>query len=164
MSNFEQRYMEWLDGRPGEKPAGASREPGEDPAAVEAAEWDRLRGLLRGAMQPAAMPHGEFLNHQVLAAIAREQPAAGAGRGAWRPLRRLVFAGAMLIFAAAVLGVFTLAEERAHAGGERFISQVIEARSADPKLGAYAFTAPGGKGTVLWIQDAGYIPANEKIK
>lgn len=159
MSNFEQRYMDWLDRRPAADIPTAPET--DDPAAVEAEEWRRMRDRVREVWQPAPMPHGDFMNSQVLAAISRETaPRETRPRARWR----LIFAGATLVCTAGVIGLLALSAERASSPGDRFISQVIDARSADPKLGAYAFAAPGGRGAVLWIQDAGYIPANEKIK
>ncbi len=169
MNNFEEQYTAWLDGTLD----GEAREkfeaalPDSAAARLEASRWGKLRGLMRETLQPAPMPHADFLNSQVLEAIRREAPAVAlrpvAERG-WFPVGRLAWTGVFLTALAAVLSWFWVPRGGGMPNEKQFISQVVEARSADPKLGAYAFAAPGGKGAVLWVNDAGYIPANERLK
>lgn len=167
MSNFEERHTAWLDGTLSEAERRAFEAELRDPAAArrEAAGWSALRADLRETLTPAAMPHGDFLNAQVLAAIGRETPAAVAPRRrVWFPIGRLALAGATLLAVAAILAAVVLPRDGGAPDDARFISQVIDARSSDPRLGATAFAAPGGRAAVLWISDAGFIPANEKIR
>lgn len=164
MSNFEERYTAWLDGTLNDAERREFEATLGEADRRAAAEWTRLRPALREHLEPAPMPHGDFLNSQVLAAITPEQPAGPAVRRAWFPLGRLAFAGAALLVVAAVLSAVWLPGNGGMPSQEQFISQVIDARASDPKLGATAFAAPGGRGAVLWISDAGYIPGNEKIK
>lgn len=170
MNNFEERYTAWLDGAldAAEREKFEAGLPDHAAARVEATEWAKLRGLLRETIVPAPMPHADFLNSQVLAAIHSETPkaesAGASGARNWFSAGRLAWAGAFLLAVAAGLS-FVLVPRNGGAPTEsQFISQVVDARSSDPKLGAYAFAAPGGKGAVLWVTDAGFIPANERIK
>ena len=166
MKNFEERYTAWLDGALDERERAEFEAalPDRDEALGDAADWKTLRGLMREALVPAAMPHADFVNSQVLAEIGREAPLSRPVVKSWFPIGRLVWSGAFLLALAAVLSAVILPGITRKPGGDQFNSQVIASRSADPKLGAYAFSAPGGKGAVLWVQDAGDIPANERIR
>lgn len=166
MSNFEERYTAWLDGAMDERESVEFEAslPDRDEALRDRADWMKLRGLMRESLEPAAMPHADFLNSQVLAAIGREAPAPSAPARGWFPAGRLAWSGAFLLAVAAVLSAVILPHISRAPGEDQYVSQVIAAHAADPKLGAYAFAAPGGKGAVLWIQDAGYIPADERIR
>lgn len=169
MKNFEERYTAWLDGAldEAERESFEATLPDGEAARAEAANWNLLRGLLRESVVPSAMPHADFLNSQVLAAIDREKPPVAAGRATergWFSAGRLAWAGAFLLAVAAGLSFVVVPRNGGAPTESQFISQVVDARSSDPKLGAYAFAAPGGKGAVLWVTDAGYIPANERIK
>lgn len=169
MKNFEERYTAWLDGAldETERESFEAALPDGEAARAEAANWKALRGLLRETIVPSPMPHADFLNSQVLAGIEREQPPAVFGRATergWLSAGRLAWAGAFLLAVAAGLSFVLVPREGGAPTESQFISQVVDARASDPKLGAYAFAAPGGKGAVLWVTDAGYIPANERIK
>jgi anti-sigma factor RsiW len=168
MKNFEERYTAWLDGQldEGERREFEAGLPDREAAMKDAGEWRKLRGDLREVVSPATVPHADFLNSQILEAIRRQEPAApppSPAAGGWFPVRRLAWTGAFLAVVAAVLSWWWAPRNGGMPSEGQFISQVVEARSSDPKLGAYAFAAPGGKAAVLWI-DAGYIPANEQLK
>jgi anti-sigma factor RsiW len=166
MKNFEERYTAWLDGTLDERERAEFEAtlPDREEALRDGADWQKLRGLMRETLVPAAMPHADFVNSQVLAAIHRETPAPRPPVKSWFPVGRLAWSGAFLLALAAVLSAVILPHISRAPGEDQYISQVIAARASDPKLGAYAFAAPGGKGAVLWIQDAGYIPADERIR
>lgn len=167
MNNFEERYTAWLDGAldEAERERFEAELPDREGARREAAEWKRLRGDLRAWMEATPLPHADFVNSQVRAAIRPAVPAEKPrGAAGWFPVGRLAWAGSFLLGAAAVLSAVLLPRNGGMPTNEQFIAQVVEARAADPKLGAYAFAAPGGKGAVLWVNDAGFIPADEKIR
>ncbi len=166
MKNFEERYTAWLDGALDERERAEFEAELPDLAGAlrERADWKNLRDLMRETFVPAAMPHADFMNSQVLAAIGREKPAAPPAATPWFPAGRLAWSGAFLLALAGLLSAVIVPKISHTPGEDQFVSQVIAARAADPKLGAYAFAAPGGKGAVLWVQDAGYIPANERIR
>mgnify|MGYP001210676412 FL=1 len=165
MKNFEERYTAWLDGElNGEERVAFERElPDRDAAEKDRAEWAKLRGMMRESLAPARMPHADFVNSQVLAEIERESRAAEARQPARRgflPIGRLAFLGAFLIVLATGLSV--LVKPWAGASGP-LVSEIVETHVANPTLHTYAFQAPGGRGAVLWIEEPGYIPANEKL-
>lgn len=164
MKNFEERYTAWLDGVLDEAMQEEFEAKLDAEAHREAAGWRKLRGLMRESLVPAAAPHADFINSQVLAEIRREmpQPARQAPRRSFGI--RLAWAGASLLTLAIVLSAIILPQVTKPPTADQYISQVIEARSSDPTHSAVAFEAPGGKGAVLWVENAGYIPANEKIK
>jgi anti-sigma factor RsiW len=167
MKNFEERYTAWLDGTLNERERQEfeAELPDREAASKDAADWKKLRGLLRENLAAAPMPHADFLNSQVLAAIQRESPAPKVPARGWFPVGRLVWSGAFLLAIAVTLSVFILPSIRSNAPTDaQFVSQVVAAHVGDQKHGAYAFAAPGGRGAVLWVEDAGYIPANERIK
>lgn len=161
MKNFEERYTAWLDGEMDDREREEFEVALDADSHQEAAEWRRLRGLLRDVVQPAPMPHADFVNSQVLASIRRELPARPAApmRG-WLLARWLAAAGVFLLVLAAGLSFLVLPQREIGAPGGR--DAIVLATNS--KFGAVAFAAPGGKGTVLWVNDAGYIPANEGLK
>jgi len=163
MKNFEERYTAWLDGAMDarEREEFEAALPDREAALRDAAGWNSLRGLMRESLRPAEMPHGDFLNSQVLAEIIRETPVP---RRRHFPVMRLAWAGAFLLTVAALLSVLIVPNIHRGPTNEQFISQVVRVRAGNQNLGASAFAAPGGKGAVLWVEDAGYIPADEKIK
>jgi anti-sigma factor RsiW len=166
MNNFEERYTAWLDGTmdASEREEFEATLPDRDEALRDAAGWQAIRGMMRESLVPSAMPHADFVNSQVLAAIQRETPSeARPVRGAF-PILRLAWAGAFLLTLAAVLSALVVPHVRRGPTDEQFISQVVRTRAGNPDLDAYTFAAPNGKGAVLWVEDAGYIPADEKIK
>ncbi|MDD5200759.1 MAG: hypothetical protein PHC88_13260 [Terrimicrobiaceae bacterium] len=168
MKNFEEQYTAWLDGvlDGAERTDFEAALPNREAALRDAAEWKTMRGLLRETLVPTAMPHPDFVNNQVLEAIRRDAPSRRepAKIRGWQPVGFLAWTGAALLVLAGALSFLSLSPNEGAPDPDRFISQVIAAHATDPKLGAYAFAAPGGRGAVLWVNDAGYIPANEKIK
>lgn len=168
MKNFEERYTAWLDGTMDdrERERFEAELPDREAAFGEAAGWKKLSGLWRESMVPSAMPHGDFLNSQVMTVISRETPMERpAPAKGWFPVGRLAWSGAFLLAIAALMSVLILPSINKRTTNEQFISQVVKARAGGQKSPeAYTFAAPGGKGAVLWIDDAGDIPANERLK
>lgn len=164
MQDFEERYSAWLDGTLSEKERAEFEAslPDREAALRDAAEWNSLRGFLREMAEPAPMPHGDFVNSQILAAIERETPKPVAKpERKFFPIGRLVWAGAFLLAVASAMTVWKVKDTPDR---DRYVSSILAAHASDSKFGATSFAAPGGRGTVLWVQDAGYIPANERIK
>jgi len=166
MTNFEERYTAWLDGAMDERERERfeAELPDREAALGDAAGWKKLSGFLRESMASKPMPHGDFLNSQVLASIRHETPAPPRPGKSRFPAGRLAWAGAFLLAAAALLSIFVLPSATRKTSNEQFISQVVKARADRQSPEAYTFAAPGGKGAVLWVGDAGYIPADERIK
>lgn len=165
MKSFEERYTAWLDGAmdEAERKTFEAELPNRAAALDEAVAWKKLRGLMRGSLAAQPMPHADFLNAQVLAGVRSEQPRGAKSRG-WLSAGRLAWTGAFLLALAGVLTFFMLSSLPSRPTNEQFISQVVKARAAAQSPNAYSFAAPGGKGAVLWVDDAGYIPAEERIK
>jgi anti-sigma factor RsiW len=165
MKNFEERYTAWLDGTLDQRQRIAfEREIDDLEAARRDREgWRKLGALLRESLGAEAAPHAEFVNARVLEAIGRDAPAP-ARRPALFPVRWLAYAGAVLVVIAAGLTALLLPGNIGAPPGAESVSQVISTRAADPRFAAYAFQAPGGKGAVLWIEHAGYIPGDQSLK
>ncbi len=165
MNNFEEQYTAWLDGTMNEAEQREFEAGLPDLAAARADRdgWRNLGALMRESLAPEPMPHAEFLNAQVLAGIRRDEPPRTRA-GGWISIGRLAWSGAFLLAVAGVLSFFTLSSLERRPTNEQFISQVVKARAAAQSPNAYSFAAPGGKGAVLWVDDAGYIPAEERIK
>lgn len=175
--SFEERYTAWLDDALDERERDAFERALPDRAAAERERdgWRKLRGEMREAIGPAILPNADFLNSQVLAEIERTTtPESGRTKGdlgalqailsGWfAPARRLVLAGSFLAILAGVLGVWAIGRSGTSVNEEAYISRVLAARSNDPKVYAYAFGAPG-RGTVLWLENPGFIPATERLK
>lgn len=161
MKNFEERYTAWLDDALDEDDLAAfEREiPDAATAAREREEWFRLRGLMRQALEPARMPHADFVNSQVREAIDREVAKTARSAPRFFPLPRLAFAGCSLLLLACVLSVVFLSGTSAEAPT---VSEIVAAQARDERNRAYAFEAPG-RAAVLWIDNAGFIPANERL-
>jgi anti-sigma factor RsiW len=166
MKNFEERYTAWLDGVMDgpEREAFEAEMPERGAAMDDAAQWKKLRGLLREVVVPEPMPHGDFANNQILTAIRSEMPAPELPSRRWFPVGRLVWSGGFLLVAAAIVAMVALPSFQQKPTKEQFLSDVVKSRASDHTPGAYTFAAPGGKGSVLWVEDAGYIPADERIK
>ncbi len=165
MKNFEERHTAWIDGTLDEKERIDFERGIDDLEALrrDREGWRKLGALMRESLSAEAMPHADFVNARVLDAIGRDAPAP-ARRPSLFPVRWLAYAGAVLVVSAAVLTGLLLPGNSGAPAGAGYVSQVISARAADPRLSAYAFKAPGGRGTVLWIEHAGFIPGDKSLK
>jgi Predicted transmembrane transcriptional regulator (anti-sigma factor) len=161
MKNFEERYTAWMDDALDRDERAAFERALPDPAAAarEREEWLRLRGLMRQALEPARMPHADFVNSRIREAIAREARPAARSAPRLFPLPRLAFAGGFLVVLACVLSAIILSGPAPEAPT---VSEIVAAQVRDERNRAYAFEAPG-RAAVLWIDDAGFIPANERL-
>lgn len=123
-------------------------------------EWDKTRDLLRQHLQAPPLEHPDFVNSRVMEAIERmEKPKPASGL-----LRRLIWAGAGALGAAALLSVALLPREMGPRGAKEFMSQVVEARVATPQLSVSSFQAPDDRTAVLWIDGADYIPETQVVR
>jgi hypothetical protein len=165
--SFEERHTAWVDGAMDEAERAAfERElPDVGEATRERDGWSTLRERMREAVPSANLAHGDFVNSQVLAEIERDRPGVRreAERGGLFPVTRLLWAGSFLAVVAAVLtGLWMTGDAGARAEAQ-FVTRVIEAESRDPAAEAYVFLAPGGRGSVLWVEGAGYIAPTERL-
>jgi len=156
MKNFESQYNRWLDGHL----RGAGREAFEaslDDETRRAADgWHEVRAALKESAAAIPVPHPDFLNAQVLRAIETPAPARRQGL----PLGRLVWAGALCL---ATAGLLTLSFLPRETRGDT-ATTVVSAWTPAPDVSAGAFPVPGGRGTVIWLEGAGYIPGEEKVR
>lgn len=156
MKNFESQYNRWLDGHL----QGAEREAFEaaldDQTRCAAHGWPEVRAALKESAAAIPVPHPDFLNAQVLRSIGTPAPA----RRQRIPLGRLVWAGALCLATAGLLALSFLPRETR---GDTSTT-VVSAWTAAPDVSAGAFPVPGGRGTVIWLEGAGYIPGEEKVR
>ncbi len=165
--NFEERHTAWVDGTldEAERVAFERDLPDVGEATLERDGWVALREQMREAVPPARLLHGDFVNSQVLAAIERERTETErtpAQRGLF-PIARLIWAGSFLLVVAGVLTGAWMTGESATRAEAQFVTRVIEAQAQDPAAEAYVFQVPGGRGSVLWVEGAGYIPPTERL-
>jgi hypothetical protein len=125
------------------------------------AEWARTRSLLREHLTGPRLQHPDFINHQVLAEIERlgKHPRSG-----MFPLRWLASLGAAAILCAGLLTMVFLPREGDRRSDSEFISQVVSARAEMPQLSVSEFRVPDGRGVVIWIEGADYIPAENSVR
>ncbi len=165
--SFEERHTAWVDGAMDESGCAAFERELPDLAGAnrERNGWLALRERVRAEVPTAALAHGDFLNSQVLAEIERDRKVdrRAPDRGGLFPIARLWWAGSSLAALAVVLTTVWMVSDHSGAGDVQFATRVIEAQMQDPMAEAYVFQAPGGRGSVLWLEGAGYIPPTERL-
>ncbi|HEY5704510.1 MAG TPA: hypothetical protein VIS96_02935 [Terrimicrobiaceae bacterium] len=124
-------------------------------------EWARTKSLLREHLTAPPLAHPDFVNHRVLEEIERSRKKP---RPAIFPLRWLVWSGAAAIACAALLTMTFLPREGGRRSHSEFISQVVSARAEMPQLSVSEFRVPDGRGVVIWIEGADYIPAENSVR
>jgi len=159
MKNFESQYNRWLDGslQGPEREAFEAMLDAEERSAAK--EWPAVQSALKEATDEIRVPHPDFLNSQVLESIARAGRADLATR---QPIRLgwLVWAGAVCLALAAALTAAFLPRDL----GGNYSTTVVSAWTPGPGISAEAFSVPGDRSAVIWIDGAGYIPAKEKVQ
>jgi hypothetical protein len=140
--------------------------PGNARIASGAESAGTLRAFLREHSQPPPLRNEAFFNRSILDRIAAGSPAA-------RPVRteavrrerpifaRIVWVGAGLAAAVAVLAGIRLADPTIAADDARHLSRVISAEPGDGEITAVAFESKDQRIAVLWLEGLGYIPAPE---
>ncbi len=170
--SFEERHTAWVDGAltDAEREAFERELPDRAEAELGRDQWRTLSARLREAVPAAELRHPDFVNSQVLEAIRREEIAedrkiesSPATVGGFFSVARLAWAGSFLVAVAAVLSAFFIVGQGEPAMSEQLVSRVIQTDARAPGAEAYVFQAPSGRGTVLWIEGAGYIPPTEKL-
>ncbi len=166
--SFEERHTAWVDGTMDDaERLEFERELTDlDTATRERNGWAVIRERVRREVPGAKLAHGDFLNSQVLQAIERERTATARPErksGGLFPISRLAWAGSLLLIAAAALTGLWLTGQTGGSASSEFVTRVIDAQSQDPAANAYVFAAPGGRGSVLWVEGAGYIAPTERL-
>lgn len=156
MKNFESQYNRWLDG----SLQGPEREAFEATLDAEtraaASSWPAVRSALKAAAGDIRVPHPDFLTHRVLEEIERQRATPRRAAGLWR----LAWAGALCLVLAGVLTAVFLPRD----SGGNFSTTVVTAWTPEPGISAEAFAVPGGRGAVIWIDGAEFIPARESVR
>jgi hypothetical protein len=165
MKNFEEHYTAWIDGTMSapEQIDFERQLEDRDAANQDRSDARRLGQLLRSALEPGSLRHGDFLNARVIESISREERAPVREGAVLFPIRRLVFGGVFCLLAAVALSFVLLPRDGGRMDEAALISQVLSAHSSDPQLYAYSFNVPSAKASVLWISGAEFIPANEPL-
>jgi len=126
-------------------------------------QWEKTRSLLREHLTVPPLEHPDFINSRVMEAIEREEQPARPRPPAFS-LWRLVWTGAALLAAAAVLSVVLLPREFGFGDESAFISHVVNARAEMPQLSVTTFQVPDRRGVVLWIEGSEFIPADQTVR
>ena len=160
MDKSEREYNEWLDGAMDEKTRTEYEAELSASERAEADKWAMIRGALREETVPA-LKHPDFLNSRVLEEIRREIKPERRPLPSLRPLFGWGLAAAV---AAVVLGTVFLRQEMGISSEDRFFSQVLSTRVADPSLSVTSFKAPDKRGVVIWIDGTDYIPPTQTVQ
>lgn len=152
-------YTAWLDGAA--SPRQARRVERELGAAAreEKESWEKIRVLLREHLKPCRLEHPDLINARVAEVLAKPS----AKRIQLAPLHPWAWAGGGALAVAALLAAVLLPSFPPPAE-ERPLSRVLSARAADARMYVTAFRAPAGRGVVVWIEGAGYIGPEEKVR
>lgn len=166
MKSFEEQFAAWVDGSLSPEASAEFEGQLPDPGAArqERENWLKLRHLMREQIGPAKLNHPDFLASQVMSKIASDEAALRQPEHRAPSLGRFAWLGAGVCAAGILLAVLLNPANRGMPTDSEFISQVISSRVADPKISAYAFHSEGRRATVLWIEDAGYIRADQNIR
>ena len=172
MKNFEEQMVLWTDDAlpPDEAAAFEAQLPDINAARQQKSVWTNLRaGLKEVSVPPPEFARDAgFLKSQVSRSVRAESCDAesGAHRDTALPsIWRLVWGGCGLCALALVMAVIVISYNDGVPSETQFISQVIEARSANPERNsASSFRAPDGKGSVIWLENPGFIPAQQAIR
>lgn len=170
MKNFEENLVRWMDDAmsPSDVAEFEKILPDLQAARADKSAWQHVRrGLKSTASLPTEYPKdAEFLKSQISRSIRELRP-----DGLDRPsislpsIWRLVWSGAGLCACAVLMSVIVIRYNDGIPDESAFISQVIEARATHPsQYGAYSFSAPDGRGTVIWMENPGFIPAQQRIR
>jgi len=170
MKNSEEKLILWMDDAMSPPEAAEFEKSLADLRAARADKeaWQKVRDGFKShsTIPPAYDRDAEFLKSQISRAV-RDELRVSAPRKI-RPLpsiARLVWSGVGLCACAALMSVIVIRHNDGVPDESAFISQVIEAHSSNPsRYGTYSFTSPDGRGTVIWLDNPGFIPAQESIR
>ncbi len=173
MKSFEENMVRWVDGELSPKEAAAFEKSAPNATAVQREReiWQAMRMDLRktSVSQDDYARDAEFLSsqisRQIRAEIPQPEPQPETQRAPLPSIWKLVWSGCA-IAAIPIAAILVAANYNNSSPSEtQFISQVIEARSTHPeRFATYTFAAPNGRGTVIWIDDPGFIPSQESIR
>jgi len=161
MKKTERQYNEWLDGAMSPTDSEKyERKLGPSDHRLRHI-WPEIREALRDHSKQIALAHPDFVNARVLDKIQRPPHPRHTSRIS---LPRLAWLGTLLLCLFAGGAVLFLPPNTPSRSAADFMSQVISARSANPEISAYSFQIPHGRGSVIWLDNPGYIPADEQVQ
>jgi len=175
MRTFEEKFTAWVDGRlQGAELAAFESELEAHPGALAEKEAALEIGELLRAHHRATppLPNADFFNHQLLREIAASQPAAAqaapAAPARLRPfwtLPRMALSGAFLLLLATALYFAAVPDTRRQVRqNEKYVENVLNARSDDPAITATSFHSKQDNVNVLWLDGLNYMPQDHKLK
>jgi hypothetical protein len=168
MRTFEEKFTAWVDGEMSgselvEFEAELSKTPG---ALSDCRDQQKLSAFLRTHAAPAELKNADFFNHQLRERIEADQRTlmpAKREHSFW-PLSRLIWAGALSLFAAALLIRFTIPFGPHEIKTEsEYLAEVLNTRTGDPAISATTFHSKENL-TVLWLDGLDYLPENYAVK
>ena len=184
MKTFEEKFTAWVDGRlTGSELAAFERKLEAHPEAVAEKEAAlKLGALLRTHVVAPPLRNPEIFNHQLLQQIEAGQPVPAPGpvrRHSFWSLPRMAFSGTFLLLIASLLYFVAVPNTRREVRqNQRYVSNVLNARSTDPSITANILNArsddPNITATsfhskqenvnVLWLDGLNYMPRDHKLK
>lgn len=163
----EEQLTAWIDG----ELTAAERvefEKSLPPDAVaERDAWLAFRTDLREAVPKAQLSHQDFLASRVMDAVRADQSHATQSRGPRLGMfgfPRFGWFGIALLAVAALVTALLYPERGGAPTEQEFMTQILDAEAVKQGTTAFAFSAHGNSAAVLWIENAGYIPPDQRIK
>jgi anti-sigma factor RsiW len=166
MKTFEEKFTAWVDGRlTGAELAAFERELEAHPEALEEKQDAiELGNLLRTHVIAPPLRNQDFFNDQILRQIQTPVAAVPARRSFWS-LPRMAFSGAFLLLLATVLYFTAVPNTRREVRhNERYVENILNARSDDPAITATSFHSKENNVNVLWLDGLNYMPPDHKLK
>lgn len=154
----------WIDGCLDPARAAELEADSEGSAHREKMAWQALRPLLQEHLPPPPMESPDFLNARILEAIEADRRKERIGGRRLPNLRRLVFAGLGSLAGAALLSLVLLPQVFRPQSHDAFVSEVISARTFDPRVSVATFSASDNRSVVLWLEGTRFIPPQESVR
>ena len=172
MKTFEEKWTAWLDDElTGDELAEFEASlPNKAAAEAEKRDAHKLGAFLKEQLTGRAMGNEEFFSHQLRERIERDEresaPDEPAGKPAWWPIGRLVWAGVTALAIFCICAVFVLREKNP-GDQSQYLTQILNAR-VDPVVSPNAtismFEAKDDKVTVLWVEGLQSLPSEYAAK
>jgi anti-sigma factor RsiW len=169
MKTFEEKFTAWVDGRlSGPELAAFERELESHPEALAEKEAALdLGNLLRANISAPPLRNPDFFNHQLLRQIHASPPAATlpAPRPSFWSLPRMALSGVFLLFLSTLLYFAAVPNTRREVRqNEKYVSNILNARSDDPSITATSFHSKEDNVNVVWLDGLNYLPPDHKLK
>jgi hypothetical protein len=173
MKTFEEKWTAWVDDQLAGKELAEFEATLPDKAAaeIEKRAAKKLGSLLKRELGPQQMHNADFFSHQLRERIDRDEredsPAYDEdGISFWRPIRRLVWAGATSVAIFIAIAVFVMRDNQP-AEPSQYLTQIMGAK-LDPATGPDAtitiFDSKEHRVTVLWTEGLKSLPAEFAAK